>query len=82
MQGTDEESHILSDLFNALSGGECKGRYGHKREYWKSDATIGNEAFAHFFSASVIGSNVKLESIQAVFPNAYKEFLKIVGDMR
>lgn len=43
---------------------------------------IGNEAFAHFFSASAINNNRKLESIQAVFPNAYEEFLKIVGEMK
>lgn len=80
--GTDEESHILSDLFGALSGGKCRGRYGHRIEYWKSDVIIGNEAFAHFFSASAINNNRKLESIQAVFPNAYEEFLKIVGEMK
>ena len=81
-QTTDEEGHILSDLFGALSGGECKGNWGHAPDYWKSDKKITSEAFAHFFSASVTGNNIKLETIQAIFPNAYEEFLKMVGDMK
>lgn len=81
-QATDEESHILSDLFEVLSGGKCIGRWRHPPGYWKSDKRIGSEAFAHFFSASVTSNNVKLESIQAIFPNAYGEFLKIVGEMK
>ncbi len=79
---TNEESHILSDLFEALSGGKCKGNWKHPSDYWRSDKKIGSEAFAHFFSASVTGNNTKLESIQAIFPNAYEEFLKMVGDMK
>lgn len=81
-QATDEESHILSDLFEVLSGGKCIGRWRHSPGYWKSDKKIGSEAFAHFFSASATGNNIKLESIQAIFPNAYREFLKMVGEMK
>jgi len=81
-KATDEESHIFSDLFDALSEGKCKGRYGHKREYWKSDEIIGSEAFAHFFSASATGNIIKLESIKEIFPNAYEEFLKVIGEMK
>ncbi len=81
-KATDEESHIFSDLFDALSEGKCKGRYGHKREYWKSDKIIGSEAFAHFFSASATGNTIKLESIKEIFPNAYEEFLKVIGEIK
>ncbi len=81
-QATNEESHILSDLFEALSAGECKGKWGHDADYWSSDKKIGSEAFAHFFSATVTGNNTKMESIQAIFPDAYREFLKIIGEMK
>ncbi len=78
---TDEESHIFSDLFEGLSGGKCMGKWKHGLDYW-NDGKIGNEAFAHFFSASVTNNKIKLESVQAIFPNAYKKFLKMVGDMK
>ena len=81
-QGSDEESHIMSDLFDALSGGKCKGYYRHSKSYWKSDAIIANEAFAHFFSASVLNNEVKLADIKQVFPNAYDEFLRLVSDIK
>lgn len=62
---------------------ECVlGRWRYSPGYWKSDKRIGSEAFAHFFSTSVTSNNMKLESIQAIFPNAYGEFLKIVGEMK
>ena len=79
---SDEESHVLSDLFDGLSGGRCRGRFGHSKGYWKSDSVIASEAFAHFFSASTLDSKVKLDIIKTVFPNAYSEFLKLVGGIR
>ena len=79
---TNEESHILSDLFAALSAGECKGKWGHDADDWSSDKKIGREAFVRFFSATVTGNNTKVESIQAIFPNAYREFLKMIGEMQ
>lgn len=83
-KGLDEQVHIISDLFGALSGGKCKGKWGHKKQYWESrgDKGIGSEAFAHFFSASIINDEIKLESIKETFPTGYEEFLKMVGDMR
>lgn len=81
-QATSEESHILSDLFDALSGGKCRGSWGHSPDYWKSDKKVGSEAFAHFFGVSVTGNQTKLEAIRAIFPNAYEEFLKMVGEMK
>lgn len=81
-EGLDEQVHVISDLFDALSNGKCKGIWGHKKQYWKSDKKIGREAFAHFFSASIINNEIKLERIKETFPTAYEEFLKMVGDMR
>lgn len=79
---SDEESHIISDLFDALSNGKCKGRFSHRKDYWKSDEIIASEAFAHFFSASTLDNKVKLGTIKQVFPNAYAEFMKLVGGIK
>lgn len=73
----DEKTHILSDLFGALSNNQCVGGYRHRKEYWTSEQIIEKEAFAHFFSASTINSKIKLDAIKEVFPNAYKEFLRM-----
>ena len=83
-EGLDEQVHVISDLFEALSGGKCKGKWRHKKQYWESggDKRIGSEAFAHFFSASIINNEIKLEMIKETFPTGYEEFLKMVGDMR
>ncbi len=81
-KGTNEETHIFSDLFEALSDGKCKGRFRHGKGYWTSDRVIGHETFAHFFSASITNNEIKLEAIKGIFPNAYKEFLRIVGEMK
>lgn len=81
-KGSDKEIHIISDLFEGLSGGKCKGRWQHRNGYWSSDEIIGSEAFAHFFSASIINDKAKLAIIKQIFPNSYKEFLRIVGEMK
>lgn len=81
-EGLDEQIHVISDLFDALSGGKCKGKWRHKEQYWESDKKIGREAFAHFFSASIINNEMKLERIKETFPTGYEEFLKMVGDMK
>lgn len=82
MKQSNEESHIMSDLFDALSGGKCKGHYGHPKGYWKSERVISKEAFAHFFSASALDNKIKLAKIKQVFPNAYDEFLRLVGGIK
>lgn len=79
---TDEESHILSDLFEGLSNGACVGKWKHESNYWNLDEKIGKEAFAHFFSASVTNNQVKIDSIKNVFPEAYSKFLHMVGGMK
>lgn len=80
-EGSDVESHVLSDLFGGLSDGKCKGRFHHSMEYWNKSGTLEKEAFAHFFSATVTGEDVKLKTIEEVFPQAYEEFIRIVRDL-
>lgn len=73
----------LSDLCGGLSKNECVGKWGHKPSYWKGNQhgipdKVNNEAFAHFFEASMGTDSKKLDYLKEVFPSAYKEFKKIV----
>jgi len=75
-----EESHIISDLFDALSNGKIYGGTGHAPDYW-NDEKICKEAFAHFFSASALDNQKKLETIKSIFPKSYDEFEKMIGEL-
>ena len=68
---------IVSDLFFALSGGKCAGKYGHEPEYWKNPRNLLAEAFAHFFAVTINTRAGGLDYIKEVFPTAYEEFLKL-----
>ena len=74
----------LSDLCGGLSNKQCEGRWGHPASYWSGSKEHGipdkvnNEAFAHFFEASMSTDSTKLDYLKEVFPNAYKEFKSIV----
>ena len=76
-----EESHIISDLFGALSDGGIQGKTGHTADYW-NDEKINQEAFAHFFSATALNNQKKLEAIKDIFPSAYFEFEKIISELK
>lgn len=76
-----EESHVISDLFGGISGNRCVGRTRHKNGYWNGQYALEHEAFAHFFSASVLRNEKKLSAIKAIFPTAYDEFLNIFGGL-
>lgn len=76
-----KESHVLSDLFGALTDNRCVGNFEHSKEYWKKKYSLEQETFAHFFSASALGYDDKVSSLKGAFPNAYSEFMKIVGGL-
>ena len=46
-------------------------------DYWKNKYAVCNEAFAHFFEASM-GSPERLKYIKLVFPNAYDQYQKMI----
>lgn len=75
------DSHVLSDLFGGMTENKCVGKTHHKSEYWKNEYALEKEAFAHFFSASSLKYQDKLDVIQSVFPNAYDEFLRLIGGL-
>ena len=80
-KASERESHILSDLFGALTDNQCNGGIGHSKECWKGKYSLEQEAFSHFFSVSALGYDDKIEVLKSIFPNAYSEFLKIVGGL-
>ncbi len=74
----------VSDLVGGLTQNECVGYWLHNTSYWQGATEhgipdkINNEAFAHFFEASMSTDATKLSYLREVFPNAYKEFKNIV----
>ena len=71
------KQHSISDLYDALSGGKCSGRYAHNAGYWKRDPeSIEKEAFAHMFEATF--DSEKTQYMQQYFPNAFEEFKKLI----
>ena len=80
-----DAKHSLSDLMGGLSKNECVGRWLHDTDYWRGKQhgvpeKVNNEAFAHFFEASMSTDSAKLDYLKEVFPTAYAEYKKIVRD--
>lgn len=47
-------------------------------DYWNDKYAICNEAFAHFFEASM-GNGEKLQYLKTAFPNGYNYYLKMIS---
>ena len=76
----DDQYYAISDLFGGMTGNQCVGQWMHDTPgYWNSPNRLEREAFAHFYSASVRDTE-EVEIIKSVFPNAYKEFLKLLEE--
>lgn len=66
----------VSDIFSGLTSDEIKGKYHHKKSYWKGDK-LECETMAHFFEARAIGGE-KLRILKEHFPTAYQYFDEFV----
>lgn len=74
--------HSISDLIGGITDNKCMGKYGHHdEEYWKKPHRLEAEAFAHFYEATIRNDIEKLEAIKWIFPNAYVEFEKMLGEI-
>lgn len=89
MQGAYPYAHRnigeLSDIMSPYSvnngGNSHPLGWGHDKEYWrKHPSNAPSEAFADFTSASVAGGD-PLRFVQAVLPNSYDEYLKMLEQM-
>lgn len=69
----------ISDMWDGISKGDCRPHYGHGKSYWKQ-ITVGTEAFAEMFSATVMNPGSVAE-IKHYFPNSYELFEEILNEM-
>ncbi|MGN1020332.1 MAG: phage minor capsid protein, partial [Aristaeellaceae bacterium] len=70
--------HSISDLYDAMSDGQCAGNYAHKREYWKqSPYMLTEEAFAHMFEASFDEQQTAL--MKEFLPESFAMFEDLMG---
>ena len=70
----------VSDIINGVNKGEINPGYGHTTEYWTKYKMQAVEFFAETTSA-MINNPESLLQIKKMFPNAYKEYLKVVEDI-
>ena len=76
----DDKYHAISDLFGGMTNNQCVGSWLHEElGYWEKPNRLEREAFAHFYSAAVRNTE-EVKIIRSVFPNAYKEFLKMLEE--
>ena len=76
------EFHSISDLFGGMSENQCVGSYYHNKPgYWEESGRLGREAFAHFFEATCREDSVKIDILKQSFPEAYKIFENMIGEL-
>ena len=66
---TNYKASSASDMIGGLSKGEIRGRYGHKKDYWKIKSHITSEFFAHFIEAQFDSERRKI--LESTFPESY-----------
>lgn len=78
MPAVRNKANGVSDICDGLSGGKCKGGYGHGAKYWRDRPGTGlpREAFAHMYEAAFLDG--QKEMIEKYFPTAFKRFIKIL----
>ncbi len=81
LTATDKQCHIMSDLFSGIYGETYGWKYRHSDIYWSKAGRLEGEAFAHFFSASVLSDEKKMETVKSVFPEAYSWFDKLIQEV-
>lgn len=76
------DAYSVSDILEGLTNGKISGGCGHMAQdanYWESDKyAVCNEAFAHFFEASMGASKNRLKYIKTIFPSAYEEYQNLI----
>lgn len=76
---TSPDAFSVSDILEGITDGRIRGGCGHGKEYWNEDEfVVCNEAFAHFFEASMGASPNRFKYIKIVFPEAYNKYLEMI----
>lgn len=77
------DAYSISDIMEGLTDGRVRGACGHLAQdnnYWKNDKyAVCNEAFAHFFEASMGAPGNRLKYIKTVFPSAYAKYQEMIS---
>jgi hypothetical protein len=70
----------VSDMWDGITKGTIRPHFGHGKAYWKTH-TVGVEAFAEMFSATVMNPESVAE-IKYYFPKSYEIFEELLSDLR
>lgn len=76
------ECSDISDMWDGISNGSCLAHYGHTnkdKQYW-SKISVGEEAFAEMFSATVMNPE-SVKHIKHYFPQSYELFEEILKEL-
>ena len=68
----------FSDIIGGMTDKEIKGRYGHKKEYWRKPNKLERETFAQLFTIAGNDDIKQLQIWQKYLPNTLKEFDNII----
>ncbi|OOM72905.1 phage Mu protein F like protein [Clostridium puniceum] len=78
---SDNRYHSVADIFGGVTKNKISNvRFGHSEEYWERSGALERETFAHFFEATIRNDKFKLENFKNIFPNAYKEFKRMLKE--
>lgn len=76
----NDKYHSISDIVGGITKNRCVGRYMHEVKYWEKEHALEREAFAHFFEAFARNDDEKMNALSQMFPNAQKEFMRMLED--
>lgn len=64
----------LSDIMSGITDNKMKGRYFHKKGYWKKNNKLEREVFAQMFTVAGNDDFGQLQVFQKYLPNTFKAF--------
>ncbi|HFI0563131.1 TPA: minor capsid protein [Streptococcus suis] len=76
---SDDKASSLSDVISGLSEGTIVGKYWHSADYWKDNANLRSEFFAHVFESQF--DRERREILEKYLPESYNYVVEILkGD--
>lgn len=74
-----QHSNGVSDIFSGVTKNRVLGTWYHDNKYWNKKGSLGNEAFAHIFAASICDEE-DLTYIKKYFPKTCSIFDEIIDN--
>ncbi len=75
-----DSRHSISDIVGGITNNQCVGKYLHDANYWNKPHKLEKEAFAHYYEAFARNDTEKIMYLSGMFPEATKEFIRIIGE--